>query len=116
MLNVKEVEIGGKKYKLTSNRKLIKVVAQICPDLLKLNKDELNDDNGVALGLNILADLDILFYEMLKPAQPDISKETADKILEKFEEEYANVADNIIKFAMSSFTIGDQTNKKRLDW
>lgn len=116
MANIKEIEIGGKKYKLTANRKLIKVVANICPSILKFDKDEFDGDNEAKLGIDILADLDILFYEMLKPAQPDISKETADKILEKFEEEYANVADNIIKFAMSSFTTGDQTNKKRLDW
>lgn len=116
MANIKEVEINGKKYKLTANRRLIKVIANICPSILRLNNDKVNDDNGVELGVDIIADLDILFYEMLKPAHPDISKETADKILENFEEEYADVANNLITFAMSSFTQGDQTKKKQLNW
>lgn len=116
MANIKEVEIKGKKYKLTANRKLIKVIADICPEMLKLNQDNANDSEQVKLGVNIIADLDIIFYEMLKPAQPDISKETADKILESFEEEYADVANNLITFAMSSFIQGDQTTKKQLNW
>ena len=116
MAHIKEVEIKGKNYKLTANRKLIKVISEICPSILKLNDGKVGDDNGVELGVDILADLDILFYEMLKPAHPDISKETADKILENFEDEYADVANNLITFAMSSFTQGDQTSKKKLNW
>lgn len=116
MANVKEVTIKGEKYKLTANRRLIKVIAKICPSILKLNNDNFNDNNGAELGVDILADLDILFYEMLKPEHPNITKETADQILENFEDEYADVANNLITFAMSSFTQGDQIKKKQLNW
>lgn len=116
MANIKEVEIKGKNYKLTSNRHLIKVIANICPELLKIENKDNEGNKDAKIGIDIFADLDILFYEMLKPAHPDISKETADKILDNFEEEYADVGNNLITFAMSSFTQGDQTKKKQLNW
>lgn len=116
MAYIKEVEIKGKNYKLTANRKLIKVISEICPEILKINLGKEEDEQKVELGVNIFADMDILFYEMLKPAHPDISKETSDKILDSFEEEYADVANNLINFALSSFTQGDQTKKKQLNW
>lgn len=116
MAYIKEVEIKGKNYKLTANRKLMKTIYQICPEALKIDIENSDEEKKALMGVELFANLDILFYEMLKPLQPDISKETSDKILENFEEEYSDVRESLVNFASSSFTQGDQTKKKQLNW
>lgn len=116
-MKVKEIEISGKKYTLTANRSIIKTVHSICPELISLvNSEEVDETVENLVGVNIFANLDVLFYNMIKIAHPNINKEKSDEILEKFEEEYEGVTNNLIKFALSVFQSGDQIKKKKIDW
>ena len=114
------IEVAGKKYTLTANRRIIRTLATIAPELLVL--DTLTDAKEidkleVDVGLKIMSELDVLFYDMIKIAHPEISKDKSDGILELFENEYSDVQASLIKFAMSVFTEGDpKTKKKKLNW
>lgn len=114
------IEVAGKKYTLTANRSIIRTIANIAPEMLKLGQltdaDEI-EKSEVDVGLKIMSELDVLFYDMIKIAHPEISKDKSDEILDLFEKEYSEVQANLIKFAMSVFTEGDpNTKKKKLNW
>jgi serine/threonine protein kinase len=115
----KKFMIGDKTYTLTVNRSIIKTIYKIAPELLKLNQSkkasDIEKDSGVEFGVAIMANLDILFYEMIKIAQPNIGKEKSDEILEKFESEYQDVQNELILLAVSVFQTGDQ-QKKPINW
>ena len=118
-MKTKRIEIDGKNYTLTVNRSIIKTLAQIAPEMLEIrpNEDEsMETSRANSLGINILSNLDILFYDMIKIAQPNIDKEKSDKILDKFEEEYDGVQEALLDFAMKVFQSGDQTKKKKINW
>jgi hypothetical protein len=108
----RRILIGDKKYTLTANRSIIKTIAKIVPDLLKTNKGKDDSDTEAVLGVDIMANLDILFYDMIKVVHKDITKEKSDEILDKFENEYEDVQTELINLAMSVFTTGDQKRKK----
>lgn len=114
------IEVANKKYTLTANRSIIKTIADICPELLTLNsKSKAKDIESleVAVSVKIMSNLDVLFYDMIKIAHSEISKEKSDSILDSFEEEYEDVQDNLITFAMSVFTEGNPSQKKKkLNW
>lgn len=114
------IEVAGKKYTLTANRKIIKTIAYIAPEMLKLvsSKDAKEKEvSSVDVGIKIMSELDVLFYDMIKIAHPEISKDKSDEILEVFESEYEDVQSNLINFAMSVFTEGNpNTRKKKLNW
>nr|DAK86202.1 MAG TPA: hypothetical protein [Caudoviricetes sp.] len=113
----KKIEIDGKKYTLTANRTIIKTICNIAPDLLKFvkNKNISEDEVEVVCGVDVMANLDILFYDMIKIVHKDITKEKSDEILDKFENEYEDVQTELINLAMSVFTTGDQ-KKKKIVW
>lgn len=119
-MKTKRIEIDGKNYTLVANRSIIKTLAQIAPEMLEIRpnkeseKEEISRANS--LGINILSNLDILFYDMIKIAQPNIDKERSDRILDKFEEEYDGVQEALLDFAMTVFQSGDQTKKKKINW
>lgn len=120
-MKTKTIEISGKKYTLTANRSIIKTLANVAPNILKLGKakkDEISDDEfGISTGLDIMANLDVLFYDMIKVAHTNISKEKSDEILDAFEDEYDGVQEKLIELAMSVFQSGDQVKtKKKIDW
>lgn len=115
------IEVAGKKYTLTARRSIIKTIADICPELLDLGSDknpqEFDDKVGFELGVKVMSELDVLFYDMIKVAHPEITKEKSDDILESFENEYNDVQANLLKFAMSVFTEGNPSqSKKNLNW
>lgn len=113
-MKVKEIEISGKKYTLTANRRIIKTLYSICPEMLEMQDDNKEIDNRA--GINVYANLDVLFYDMIKIAHSNITKEKSDEILEKFEEEYEEVESKLIDLALSVFQSGDQIKKKKIDW
>ena len=118
MKNTKTLEIAGKTYTFTANRSIVKTLYRIAPSILELNdKGEPNKEGILNAGLDIMANLDVLFYDMIKIAHPEITKEKSDEILDKCEEEYDNVQEKFLDFALSVFTLGDQKkNKKKIDW
>ena len=114
------IEVAGKKYTLTANRGIIRTIATIAPEMLKLSSltdaDEI-EKSEVDVGIKIMSELDVLFYDMIKIAHPELTKEKSDGILESFENEYSDVQANLIKFAMSVFSEGNpNTKKKKLNW
>lgn len=119
MMKEKTIEISGKKYVLTANRSIVKTLYTIAPDMLKLSRqgsDAIDEKAEISVGLDVMANLDVLFYDMIKVKQPNITKDKSDKILEAFEEEYENVQPKLLDLAMSVFQLGDQANKKKIDW
>lgn len=112
----KKITIGDKKYTLTANRSIIKTIYEIAPDMLDLSdKDNQNSGRKAKVGVDIMANLDKIFYNMIKVAHKDITKEKSDEILDKFENEYEDVQNEILNLAMSVFTTGDQ-KKKKIIW
>lgn len=111
----KKIQIGDKKYVLTANRSIIKTLYEIAPDMLKLKEGEKDSELQAKAGIDLMANLDKLFYDMIKVAHKDITKEKSDEILGKFENEYEDVQDALLELAMSVFTTGDQ-KKKKIVW
>lgn len=112
----KKIQIGDKKYTLTANRSIIKTLYAIAPDMLKLNnKGKTDSESEAKVGIDLMANLDRLFYDMIKVAHKDITKEKSDEILDKFENEYEDVQTALLNLAMSVFTTGDQ-KKKKIVW
>lgn len=121
MKNTKVLEVAGKRYTLTANRKIITTIASICPELLKFSdkkgKQKMNESEEANIGLKILGNLDVLFYDMIKIAHPEITKERSDEILDLADEEYNNFQDSLINLATSAFESSTpNTSKKNLNW
>lgn len=120
-MSTKIIEVAGKRYTLTATRKIVQTLNEICPELLRLGKnvkaEELAEDFEVDVGVKILCNLDVLFYDMIKIAHPEITKEKSDEILDLFDAEYDDVQTNLVNFAMSVFQEGNPNkSKKKLDW
>lgn len=112
----RKIQIGGKQYTLTANRSIIKTLYKIAPDMLKItNGGKKDSDAETRAGVDLTANLDILFYDMIRVAHKDITKEKSDEILDKFENEYEDVQSALMDLAMSVFTTGDQ-KKKKIIW
>lgn len=121
MRNTKILEIAGKKYTLTSNRSIIYTISKICPELLEFaRKGKEYEDDEMAetmAGVKVLSNLDVLFYDMLKIAHPEISKAKSDELLELADDEYNDLQESLMSFAMSAFVSSTQnTSKKNLNW
>ena len=112
----KHINIGGKDYTLTANRKLIKTIYNIAPEFLNLGerKKEVRENVGVEL----ISNLDILFFDMIKIAHPELTKEDSDAVLQQFEDEYSDVSNAIIELVMTTFTEGNKgsAKKKKINW
>ena len=111
----KEIEIGNKKYTLTANRSIIKTLYEIAPSVLEINATKRGQQNEIKVGLDLMANLDVLFFQMIKVAHSNITKEKSDEILEQFEKEYEGVQEALLELALSVFQQGDQ-KKKKIDW
>lgn len=111
----RKIQIGDKKYTLTVNRSIVKTLYKIAPDMLKLSGGKMDSETQARASLDVMAKLDELFYDMIKVAHKEITKEKSDEILDKFENEYEDVQSELLGFALSVFTTGDQ-NKKKIIW
>lgn len=117
----KRIEIGKKTYTLTSNRKIIKTIYNICPEVLNLSNENEEEvaEKGTPIAIDLFANLDVLFFDMITIAHPEITKEKSDKILDQFIAEYDDVPNKLLELAMSVFTEGAQDKKvakKKIDW
>lgn len=118
------IEVAGKKYTLTTNRNIIKILYDIVPQLLQIDVNPTKDPEayGKAMGtlgmLKLMSELDVVFYNMIKVAHPEITKEKSDEILDNFDAEYNNVQDKLLEFAFASvFEEGNPSQlKKNLNW
>ena len=119
-MRTKVIEVGGEKYTLTVRRNLIAKLNEICPEVLRLEKEDLKNlsrDDEVDVSIKITANMDILFYDMIKIAHPELSKDESDDIYDKFLDEYSDVEKSLMKFIKSVFTGGiPKENKKTLNW
>lgn len=119
-MRTKVIEVAGEKYTLTAKRNIIIKFNEICPEALMLEtgkKKSLTDEEEVNASIRLSVNMDILFYDMIKIAHPELSKEESDEIYEKLLEEYGDVEESLIKFIKSVFTGGiPKENKKKLNW
>lgn len=121
MRNAKILEIAGKKYTITANRSIIYTISRICPELLEFanKKESLKEqkEKEAMIGVKIFGNLDVLFYDMLKIAHPEISKEKSDTLLELADEEYNDFQEKLMELAQSAFVSSTQgKSKKNLNW
>jgi hypothetical protein len=119
--HTRTITVGGKTYTLTAKRALIIQLGEICPELLKLdpntNVETLDEAFEIEAGLKIATNMDAIFYDMIKIAHPQITREKSDEIYEAFCSEYNDVEMNLIKFMKSVFSDGiPRENKKNLNW
>lgn len=126
----KKIQIGKKTYTLTANRRIIKTIYSVCPEVLTIgndlksqNKTALTDKEvaeiGTPLAIKLLANLDDLFFDMLRIAHPEITREKASDLLDQMFEEYDDVQDKLLELAMSVFPVASQETKvvkKKIDW
>lgn len=112
----KHINIGGKDYILTANRKLIKTIYNVAPAFLNVSGK--NKETNENVSVDLVANLDILFFDMIKIAHPELTKEDSDAVLQQFCDEYAGVDNAIINLAMSVFTEGNKgsAKKKTINW
>lgn len=124
MNKTKTIEVGGKKYTLTVRRSMIFPLAKQIPECMKIiqaSNKGVSDEELSTLeynaGASIYDHIDIVFYEMIKIAHPDITKEKSDLIYGAFYDEYNDVDEKLLNFFYESFTDGvPRENKKNLDW
>lgn len=121
-MKTRQIEIAGKKYTLTVKRNIIPKLYEICPEALKLNagvksETEVNTDEEIMFSVKLIANMDVLFYDMIKVAHPEISKDKSDEIYENFVDEYEDSSRALLNFIKSVFTGGiPKENKKKLNW
>lgn len=121
-MNTKQVEIGDKVYTLTVTRGLSIRMSKVAPKFLEISKkgtmtEEEEREYAIDYGSAIIDNVNVLFYEMLRTAHPDISKEDSNKLYEQFRDEYDDVEDHLLAFFRTSFTDGiPKANKKKLNW
>lgn len=109
----KKIQIGDKKYTLTANRRILKTLYRIAPDMLKLDETSKSQETLKAqIGVDLITEIDSLFYDMIKIVHKDITREKSDEIFDKFDSEYEDVQTELLNLAMSVFTTGDQKKKK----
>lgn len=121
MRNTKILEIAGKKYTITANRRIIYTISKICPELLEFANEKASSKDlkvqEAMVGVKIFGSLDVLFYDMLKIAHPEISKEKSDTLLELADEEYNDFQEKLMELATSAFVSSTpNTSKKELNW
>lgn len=122
--NTRDIEVDGKIYTLTVKRSIVKKIAKICPELLKISNNNIEDslinsDSEIIDNIfdKIYDNMPELFYELIKEKHNELTKSESDEIYNKFYNEYNNVDDNLLKFISSVFTECIQNKqKKNLNW
>lgn len=120
-MKTKIIEVAGKKYTLTAYRDLANTINDNFPEILDLASgkevsDIKVDADNIKLGMKIMGKLDNLFYDMIKIAHTTLTREKASEILDSMFDEYDNVVEFLLKFAMSVFPKGTpKGTKKRLE-
>lgn len=122
--NTRDIEVDGKIYTLTVKRSIVKKIAKICPELLKISNNNIEDslinsDSEIIDNIfdKIYDNMPELFYELIKEKHNELTKSESDEIYNKFYNEYNDVDDNLLKFISSVFTEGIQNKqKKNLNW
>lgn len=120
-MRTRQIEVAGKKYTLTVKRRIIQKLNEVCPELLRLDRNgnakELDRDLEIDAGIKLSANMDAIFYDMISVAHPEITKEKSDEIYEMLLDEYADVEVSLINFIKTVFTGGiPMENKKQLNW
>ena len=112
-----EVEINKKNYTLVSKRSLIIRLKKHIPEIDKIRKMEENEDREIELAVAIYENMDVIFYELIRGKQPEITKEESDVIFKNFLAEYEDAEENILALITSVFEQGiPNTEKKKLNW
>ena len=127
--NTKQIEVNGKKYTLTARRSILFVIAQTCPELVRIAKakesetrdeeaedvlDKLQESETLDLIDRLYDNMPTIFYELIRVAH-DISREKSDEIYWDFYDEYNDVDDFLYAFIQTVFTRGiPRKNKKNL--
>lgn len=119
-MRTKQIEVAGKKYTLTVKRSIILKLNEICPEILRIdnsNVENISRDLEIDVAVRLSANMDVLFYDMIRVAHPEISREKSDEIYENFVDEYGDVEISLVNFIKEVFTGGIPTeNKKKLNW
>ena len=119
-MRTKVIEVNGEEYTLTAKRNIIMKLNEICPEAILLQTGKiksLSDEEEAVASIRLSANMDILFYDMIKIAHPELSKEESDEIYECLVDEYDDVVESLLKFIKSVFTGGiPKENKKKLNW
>lgn len=118
-MRTRQIEVAGKKYTLTVKRRIIQSLNDVCPELLRIdsenNAGELDKDFEINAGIKLSANMDAIFYDMIKIAHPEITREKSDEIYENLLDEYEDVEMSLINFIKEVFTEGTpKENKKKL--
>lgn len=123
MNNIKRIEVNGKTYTLTARRSIIFSMAKLSPKVLQImSKDkQASKDEESELNLSvseILYDnMNVVFYEMIRIAHPDISLNKSNEIYYDFCREYNDVDEKLLNLITSVFSDGiPREQKKNLDW
>lgn len=124
MDKTRQIEVGGKKYTLTCRRSMIFNISKTIPECVKISQksksvsdSEEKESLAYDAGALIYDHIDVIFYEMIRIAHPDITKEKSDSIYDAFYKEYNDVDEHILDFFYEAFTDGiPREKKKNLDW
>ena len=120
-MRTRQIEVAGKTYTLTVKRNIIIKLNEICPEILRMNskanEKELSEDLEIDAAIRLSANMDVLFYDMIRIAHPEISRETSDKIYDNLVDEYGDAEISLVNFIKEVFTGGiPAENKKKLNW
>jgi len=118
-MRTRQIEVAGKTYTLTVKRRIIQSLNEVCPELLRLdqqdNAEDLAKDLEIDAGIKLSANMDAIFYDMIKIAHPEITRTKSDEIYEALLDEYNDVEVSLISFIKEVFTGGiPKENKKKL--
>lgn len=120
-MRTKQIEVAGKKYTLTVKRNIVIKLNEICPEILRMNNNnneqDLPRDLEIDVAIRLSANMDVIFYDMIKIAHPEISRDKSDEIFENFLEEYEDVEVSLVNFIKEVFTGGiPKGSRKKLNW
>lgn len=120
-MRTKQIDVAGKKYTLTVKRNIVSKLYEICPEMLKIGNNvktqEIPEDVEIDIAIRLSANMDVIFYDMIKIAHPTIDRAKSDEIYEKLTDEYGDVEISLVNFIKEVFTGGiPAENKKKLNW
>ena len=117
---------NGKIYTLTVTRSILRRVATIIPDIVNIiqntdDENDLSDEEKEELSLDatdkLYANMNLVFYYMLKSEHKDITLEESNEIYKNFNNEYNDVDDKLMSLIEKVFTQGvPREKKKNINW